>query len=115
MTFAVARVYDPPGEDDGARVLVDRLWPRGLAKADARVDLWLKEVAPSAELRKEFHHDPERFADFTRRYREELDANPAVERLRELENERGRVTLLYAAKDTEHNQAVVLCDYLAGG
>ncbi|MFH5820996.1 DUF488 domain-containing protein [Georgenia sp. AZ-5] len=113
MTFAIARVYDPPGEDDGARVLVDRLWPRGLAKDGARIDLWLKDVAPSTQLRREFHHDPERFAEFTRRYRDELAGNPAVERLRELERERGRVTLLYGAKDTEHNQAVVLRDFLA--
>ncbi|GAA1646584.1 DUF488 domain-containing protein [Georgenia ruanii] len=115
MTFTVARVYDPPADDGGARVLVDRLWPRGLAKADAHVDLWLKEVAPSTDLRKVFHHDPDLFPEFTRRYRAELDANPAVDQLRELEREHGTVTLLYGAKDTEHNQAVVLRDYLTGG
>jgi uncharacterized protein YeaO (DUF488 family) len=114
MTFTIARVYDPPGDDDGARVLVDRLWPRGLAKADARVDLWLKDVAPSTELRKEFHHDPDLFPEFTRWYRAELDGNPAVDQLRTLEREHGTVTLLYGAKDTEHNQAVVLRDYLTG-
>ena len=116
MTIRVARVYDArtAGDDDGARVLVDRLWPRGLAKADVHLDLWLKDVAPSDELRTWFGHDPARFEEFAGRYRAELEANPGVEELRRLEVERGTLTLLYGAKDTEHNQAVVLADYLRG-
>ncbi|MCK6211868.1 DUF488 domain-containing protein [Georgenia sp. EYE_87] len=111
-TVRLARVYDPPGDDDGFRVLVDRVWPRGIRKADARVDLWLKEVGPSTELRRWFGHDPERFEEFARRYRAELAANPAVEELRAVVGEHPRVTLLYGARDTEHNQAVVLADHL---
>jgi uncharacterized protein YeaO (DUF488 family) len=113
MAISIARVYDDRADRaDGARVLVDRLWPRGLAKADVHLDLWLKEVAPSDDLRTWFGHDPARFPEFARRYREELRTNPAVETLRELERERGSLTLLYGAKDTEHNQAVVLADHL---
>ncbi|WP_448070699.1 DUF488 domain-containing protein [Georgenia yuyongxinii] len=114
MAFQIARVYEPPEDDGAARVLVDRLWPRGVAKADAHVDRWLKDVGPSAELRTWFGHDPAKFEEFARRYRAELDANPAVEQLRNLEREHGTVTLVYSAKDTEHNQAVVLRDYLTG-
>lgn len=113
-TFAVKRVYEPPEDDDGCRVLVDRLWPRGLAKAGAAIDLWLKEVAPSTELRKEFNHRPERFADFSERYTHELDSNPAVDTLLELAAGQPRVTLLYAARDTEANHARVLLDYIRG-
>ncbi|MBV8471984.1 MAG: DUF488 domain-containing protein [Hyphomicrobiales bacterium] len=108
----IRRVYDPPSDDDGARVLVDRLWPRGLRKENAAWSLWLKDVAPSPELRTWFGHDPERFAEFAQRYRAELAANEgAVEPLDELLH-RGRVTLLYAAHDAEHNHALVLADYL---
>ncbi|WP_127128377.1 DUF488 domain-containing protein [Georgenia sp. SYP-B2076] len=115
MAISIARIYDDrQGDADGARVLVDRLWPRGLAKADVHLDLWLKEVAPSDELRTWFGHAPARFAEFASRYRAELEANPAVETLRRLERERGSLTLLYGAKDTEHNQAVVLAEYLRG-
>lgn len=106
------RAYLPPHEKDGTRVLVDRLWPRGVRKEDAHIDLWLKEIAPSAALRTWFGHKPERFAEFRRRYEEELDANPAVAQLRAL-NARGTVTLVYGARDEIHNQAVVLADYLA--
>lgn len=111
-TFAIKRIYEPPEDDDGCRVLVDRLWPRGLAKAGAAVDLWLKDVAPSTGLRKEFNHRPERFADFAERYIHELDSNPAVETLLELAAGHRRVTLLYAARDTEANHARVLLDYV---
>ncbi|MFD1505605.1 DUF488 domain-containing protein [Georgenia yuyongxinii] len=114
MAIQIARVYDPPEDDGAARVLVDRLWPRGVAKADVHVDLWLKEIGPSTELRTWFGHEPAKFEEFARRYRAELDANPAVGRLRDLEREQGTVTLVYSAKDTEHNQAVVLRDYLTG-
>lgn len=106
------RIYEPPGSDDGARVLVDRLWPRAVSKAAARLDLWLKEVAPSPALRKWFGHDPSRFAAFAHRYRAELTANEdVVIRIEELLT-RGRVTLVYAAHDTAHNHALVLADYL---
>jgi uncharacterized protein YeaO (DUF488 family) len=106
------RVYDPPSKDDGARVLVDRLWPRGLRKEAAKLTAWLKEIAPSPKLREWFGHDPARFHEFSQRYRAELAANDdAVERLDEF-LEHGRVTLLYAAHDTAHNQAVVLADFL---
>jgi uncharacterized protein YeaO (DUF488 family) len=106
------RIYDPPNRADGARVLVDRLWPRSVRKETADLTLWLKEIAPSAELRRWFGHDPERFVEFSRRYRAELSANKdAVSRLDDLIRA-GPVTLLYAARDTEHNQARVLSDYL---
>jgi uncharacterized protein YeaO (DUF488 family) len=113
-TFGVKRIYEPPADDDGCRVLVDRLWPRGMPKESAAVDLWLKDVAPSTELRKEFNHRSERFADFSERYRLELDSNPAVEALLELAGENPRITLLYAARNTEANHARVLLDYLRG-
>jgi uncharacterized protein YeaO (DUF488 family) len=112
--FKVKRVYAPPEADDGTRILVDRIWPRGLSKGEAALTLWLREVAPSAALRKRFGHDPARWAEFQRRYRAELDANKAsVERLRDL-LQTGRATLLYAARDEKHNNAVVLADYLNG-
>jgi uncharacterized protein YeaO (DUF488 family) len=111
MSFKIKRVYDAPGAADGARVLVDRLWPRGLSKATARLDLWMKEVAPSPALRQWFGHDPARFTEFKRRYRAELVANAALEELRKLGGRR-RVTLLYAAKDPEINHAVVLLQAL---
>jgi uncharacterized protein YeaO (DUF488 family) len=114
LDLRLKRVYDPPEKEDGARVLVDRLWPRGLRKEKAALALWLKDVAPSAELRQWFGHDPVRFAEFSRRYRLELEANEAV--LGRIDDllKRGRVTLVYGAHDTVHNQAQVLLDYLQG-
>lgn len=108
------RVYDPPSPEDGVRVLVDRLWPRGLKRDTAKIDVWLKDSAPSAELRRWFGHDPRRWAKFQERYRAELVANsPAVAALRDL-IERGRpLTLLFAAKDAARNNAVVLRDVVA--
>lgn len=109
----IRRVYEEPSADDGLRVLVDRLWPRGRSKQSARVDAWIKDIAPSKDLRTWFGHIPERFDEFATRYRAELDANPeAVCRLRELIAGHPRVTLLYGAKDNEHNNAVVLRKYL---
>lgn len=108
----VKRIYEPAAEDDGFRVLVDRIWPRGVSREAATVDLWLKEVAPSAELRKWFGHAPERFAEFRERYLEELDTNPAFARLQRATAEHERVTLLYGARDRQHNQAVVLRELL---
>jgi uncharacterized protein YeaO (DUF488 family) len=108
------RVYDEPEPGDGTRILVDRLWPRGLSKEQAKIDVWLKDIAPSNELRKWFGHDPEKFAQFRLRYAQELGANPAQEALQKLRDmtKKGAVTLLYAAHDTEHSNAIVLRDIL---
>jgi uncharacterized protein YeaO (DUF488 family) len=108
------RVYDDPAPDDGVRVLVDRVWPRGLTKAAVHLDEWMKDIAPSTELRRWCGHRPERFAEFRRRYLTELgDTRPAtaVARLRELASA-GPVTVLTATKDVEHSQAAVLVDVL---
>lgn len=113
MTLRIQRVYDDPTPDDGYRVLVDRLWPRGVSKERAQVDRWLKEVAPSNELRTWFHHDRALFEEFAVRYRAELDENPAVDELRTIVAEHPVVTLLYGAKDEQDNQAVVLRDYVS--
>ncbi|MGF9663117.1 DUF488 domain-containing protein [Arthrobacter crystallopoietes] len=104
----IKRVYEPAGDDDGYRVLVDRIWPRGITKDDARLDLWLKEAGTSAGLRKEFSHRPEKFQAFAAAYRRELEGTEALERLVELAREQPRLCLLYGAKDETHNQAVVL-------
>lgn len=112
--ISLKRVYEAREDSDGQRVLVDRLWPRGLAKAVAGVDRWLKELAPSDELRRWFGHRPERWPEFRRRYLEELAAPElaeAVARLAALARE-GRLTLLYGARDTEHNNAVVLKEFI---
>jgi len=106
------RVYVEPSEDDGRRILVDRLWPRGLAKEKAKVDLWLKDVAPSNELRKWFGHDPQRWPEFKRRYAEELRTLGEPLALLRQEAKHGAVTLLYGARDEEHNEAVVLLELL---
>jgi uncharacterized protein YeaO (DUF488 family) len=112
VSVRLKRAYEPPAPTDGYRVLIDRLWPRGVARANARVDEWARELAPSTELRRWFGHDPARFAEFRQRYVEELSAEE--EKLREL---RGRarnttLTLVYGARDTEHNDAVVLAELL---
>lgn len=112
MTFVIKRVYDEPSRSDGYRILVDRLWPRGLSKAAAHLDEWQKELGPSTELRKWFGHDVDRWAEFRRRYRAELEGaadlwQPIVVRARDQ-----TVTLLFGAHDAEHNQAVVLQEFL---
>ncbi len=108
----IKRAYEPHDRGDGQRVLVDRLWPRGIRKEDLKDALWLKEIAPSTELRRWFAHRPERWPEFRRRYWAELDKIPeTVAKLRSL-TAKGRATLLYSARDTEHNQAVALRDYL---
>ncbi|MFI6596713.1 DUF488 domain-containing protein [Nonomuraea sp. NPDC050536] len=113
MDVCIQRVYDHEPRE-GAVFLVDRLWPRGVRKDDLELDGWLKDAAPSTELRRWFGHQPERFAEFARRYRAELDAHPeALQPIRDAAAH-GPVTLLYAAKDPVHNQAVVLRDYLTG-
>lgn len=106
------RVYDTPDSEDGYRVLVERLWPRGISKERAKLNLWLKDIAPSPELRTWFGHDPAKWEEFRRRYWEELSANPAaVARVREL-IPKGDVTFVYAARDTEHNAAVALKEFI---
>jgi uncharacterized protein YeaO (DUF488 family) len=114
MGFQIKRVYADPGPADGQRILVDRLWPRGLKKSDAALDDWMKDVAPSVPLRRWFGHDPERFAQFKRKYEAELARNPALSRLRQLGKVK-RVTLLYAAHDPDINHAVVLKSVLQRG
>ena len=109
----IARIYEPPTKNDGWRVLVDRLWPRGVKKETARVDEWMKEIAPSNELRKWFAHKAERWAEFQERYRAELAKKKEfVETLRAMERKHGAITLLFTAKDEGHNQAVVLREIL---
>ena len=108
----IKRAYDPAAPSDGTRILVDRLWPRGVKKADADIAQWMKEIAPSNELRKWFAHDPERWEEFRRRYRAELAGKrELVSALRELAR-KGTLTLIYSAHDQEHNQAVVLRELL---
>jgi uncharacterized protein YeaO (DUF488 family) len=110
----IKRAYEAADADDGARVLVDRIWPRGVAKESAALTLWLKAIAPTTALRKWFGHDPARWTEFRRRYRAELDANPAaVEELGRLVGA-GRVTLVYAAHDRTHNHARVLAEFMNG-
>lgn len=111
MTVQVRRIYDDVADGDGTRVLVDRVWPRGLRKDDARYDEWLKDVAPSTELRTWYGHDPDRFDEFRRRYRAELDGSDALDTLRGLA-EGGTLTLLTATKDPERSQAAVLRELL---
>jgi uncharacterized protein YeaO (DUF488 family) len=114
MSIALKRAYEPPSEKDGRRILVDRVWPRGVGKDELRLDAWYRELAPSTQLRKWFGHDPERWSEFQKRYQAELKKTGLRERLQELAAmaKRGKVTLVYGAQDEEHNQAVVLRDYL---
>ena len=113
-TIAIKRVYDPPAPDDGYRVLVDRLWPRGMTKEAAALDLWAKDLAPSPDLRKKFNRQPERFTEFTHHYLGELSKNPAVAAFR-AELKRPKVTLLYGAHDRANNHALVLAGFLRKG
>ena len=108
MKVKIKRVYEKPSNEDGMRILVDRLWPRGLTKEKAAVDLWLKDIAPSTELRKWFGHDPNKWKEFMKRYRLELKKNKKQALLLKEQARRGTVTLLYGAKDEEHNEAIVL-------
>ena len=102
------RVYETPAKEDGTRILVDRLWPRGLTKEKARVDIWLKDVAPSTELRKWFAHEPTRWQEFQTRYKTELKSNSDQVALLKKEVTKGPATLVYGAKDEQHNEAIVL-------
>jgi len=117
MSIEIKRAYEPPSLSDGERVLVDRLWPRGLKKAGARIDVWLKDLAPSDALRRWFHDRPKYFAVFRKRYLNEIAspaASQALEQLYEIARNNQTVTLVYAAKDEAHNNAVVLRDLLQG-
>jgi uncharacterized protein YeaO (DUF488 family) len=107
-----ARIYEDVGPDDGQRVLVDRIWPRGIRKDDPRVGIWCKDVAPSKELREWYHHQPERFDEFAERYRAELDGNPTLDELRHLAK-RGVVTLVTATREVEGSHAAVLATVLS--
>jgi len=105
----VKRIYDTYEKEDGYRILVDRLWPRGLSKNKAKVDLWLKDIAPSDKLRKWFSHDPKKWEDFRNKYKNELKSkNEIIKKIRQIEKEKNVITFLYSAKDREHNNAVVL-------
>ena len=108
------RVYENPSEDDGLRILVERLWPRGFTKERAKISLWLKEVAPTPELRKLFGHDPARWEEFRRRYRVELEQNQEQVKLLRQKDKEGTVTLVYAARDEKRNGAVVIKEFLEG-
>jgi uncharacterized protein YeaO (DUF488 family) len=112
MRIELKRAYEPPAPGDGRRVLVDRIWPRGVARDDLRLEAWLKELAPSPGLRKWFGHDPSKWREFKERYARELDQHPeALAQLLEMAKA-GRITLVFGAKDTEHNNAVALKEYL---
>jgi uncharacterized protein YeaO (DUF488 family) len=109
----IKRVYEKPAKEDGWRVLVDRLWPRGMKKEAAHLDVWMKDVAPSDALRKWFGHKPENWSEFQKKYRSELGKKKElVAELKKMAKEHGTLTLLYGAKDEEHNQAVVLAEAL---
>lgn len=107
MSISLKRAYETAEKSDGTRVLVDRIWPRGVTKDEADIDLWAKDVAPSTQLRKWFGHDPEKWSEFQKKYRSELKGNPALSEIKKL-TRKGHVTLIYAAKDELHNQALVL-------
>jgi len=111
MSIAIKRVYDPPEPSDGFRILVDRLWPRGLTKEKAALDLWAKDIAPSTALREAFNHKPGKFAEFKKHYRLELSKNPALAAFRH-ELKRPKVTLLFGTRDAKVNHAAVLAEYL---
>ncbi|MGZ4857037.1 MAG: DUF488 domain-containing protein [Methanobacteriaceae archaeon] len=109
----IKRAYLPMEDGDGFRILVDRLWPRGISKEKAKLDLWLKDVAPSNELRKWFAHDPERWEEFQIKYYEELkDKKEFLNQIKNIEREKSTITLVYGAKDEEHNNAIILRDKL---
>ena len=109
----IKRIYDPPTKEDGFRILVDRLWPRGLSKGKAKVDLWLRDIAPSDELRKWFAHDPRKWKEFENKYKAELgDKEEFIGKIKLVEKEKRIVTLVYSAKDEEHNNAVALINIL---
>lgn len=111
----IKRVYEPSEKPDGFRILIDRLWPRGIKKEDAHFDVWLKEIAPSNELRKWFNHETEKWDEFKKKYTTALKDSVALEELLSFINKHKIITLVYSAKDEQHNQAVVLKEYLEHG
>ena len=111
-TINIKRAYEPSDKSDGFRILVDRLWPRGIKKEDAHFDFWMKEIAPSGELRKWFNHETEKWEEFKKKYTTELKNSAALEELLELVKKHKTITLVYSAKDELHNQAVVIKEYL---
>jgi|SRR5690349_3615590 uncharacterized protein YeaO (DUF488 family) len=113
MNIQLKRIYEAGSKDDGYRILVDRLWPRGFTKEKAALDLWLKEIAPSNELRKWFGHDPDKWKEFQKKYRQELKQNKEAVEILKNYIQKGNVTLLYAAKDEEHNEAQVIKDFIS--
>lgn len=111
-TITIKRVYETPLKKDGYRILVDRLWPRGVTKEEANIDDWAKPLAPTVQLRKWFGHDPERWEEFQKRYRAELKKNKAIDQFIEQHYDEKHITLVYGAKDTKHTHALVLQEYL---
>lgn len=109
----IKRIYEKPAKDDGERIFVDRLWARGLTKEKAHIDIWMKDLGPSTELRKWFGHDPKRWAGFKTKYKRELKTKTELLKDIKKRSKKGTVTLLYGAKDTEHNEALILKDYLS--
>ena len=114
MAVTIKRIYEPAAKTDGFRILVDRLWPRGISKENAHIDLWLKEIAPSTDLRNWFNHEPEKWKEFCTRYKRELKDSAALSELRALIRSHQDITLLYAAKDEQHNQALALQQHIVG-
>jgi uncharacterized protein YeaO (DUF488 family) len=112
MNIQTKRVYEQPADNDGSRILVDRLWPRGLTKEKAKVDLWLKEIAPSTELRQWFGHEPKKWKGFRGRYETELRHNSDLIEMLKTKAKQGTITLLYGARDEKHNEALVLKQFL---
>lgn len=112
MELKIKRVYEEPAKGDGKRILVDRLWPRGLTKEKASIDLWLKDIAPTTELRKWFGHDPDKWKEFKKRYHQELKNNKEQVSILYEELKKRAVTLVYGAKDEQHNEALVLKEWL---
>lgn len=108
----IKRIYEEPDAKDGFRILVDRIWPRGVKKEEAAIDIWLKEIAPSTKLRKWFNHDPEKWEEFREKYFSELKESLALTELKELLKNHKIITLLYSAKDEQHNQARAIAEYL---
>ncbi len=113
MKINVKRVYEKPDAKDGFRILVDRLWPRGLTKEKAALDLWLKDIAPSTELRKWFNHDPEKWQEFQKKYQQELKENKEAVSVLKAHLKQGPVTLLYGARDEVHNEAQVIKEFVS--
>ena len=115
MNVRLKRVYEKPDKGDGVRILVDRLWPRGLSKKKAQVDFWLKEIAPTSELRKWFRHDPKKWDEFQKRYEQEIRRKDDLMKILKRRARQGAITLIYAARDEKHNEAVVLKHFLERG